>query len=97
MSDIRKTYSVILKTTFFRQYITITAKLRPVKNSITTLTKTGDNKFNLYILYINLLYLGKYVKTGFPCYTVIVPLNSLIHKTIHYNTGLLYSCYSVIV
>lgn len=88
---------MILKTQYFEQYNSITAKSRFYKCSITTLTKTVDNKFNLLLLYINLLYLNKFIKTAKSCYTVIVALNLLIFSKLHYNKGLLYSCYTVIL
>jgi hypothetical protein len=54
---------MILKTQFFEQYNSITSKSRICKSSITTLTKTVDNKNNLLLLYIDLLYRNKFIKT----------------------------------
>jgi hypothetical protein len=66
---------MILKTHFFEQYNSITRKSRICKSSITTLTKTVDNKNNLLLLYINLLYRNKFIKTRKSCYSVIVGVN----------------------
>lgn len=69
---------MILKTQFFEQYNSITRKLRICKSSITTITKTVDNKNNLLLLYIDLLYRNKFIKTRKSCYTVILGCNSLV-------------------
>jgi hypothetical protein len=54
---------MILKTQFFEQYNSITGKSRICKSSITTLTKTVDNKFNLLLLLLKMIYRYKFIKT----------------------------------
>jgi len=74
---------MVLKTNFFEQYNSITRKSRICKSSVTTLTKTLDNKNNLLLLYINLLYRNKFIKTRKSCYTVILGCNLLIVSKLH--------------
>jgi len=94
---------MILKTHFFDQYNSITRKLRICKNSITTITKTVDNKNNLLLLYIDLLYRNKFIKTRKSCYTVILGCNLLIYSklqrfaTCYTGVILVLYCYTGII
>ena len=88
---------MIIKTHFFKQYNSITRKSRICKNSITSLTKNLDIKFNLLLLLLKMIYRYKFIETPKSCYSVILWFNLLTVSKLHYNKGLLYSCYTVIL
>jgi len=94
---------MVLKTNFFEQYNSITRKSRICKSSVTTLTKTVDNKNNLLLLYIDLLYRNKFIKTRKSCYTVILGCNLLIYSklqrfaTCYTGVILVLYCYTGII